>query len=59
MGAGIQMALIICLGIFTGKTLDVYLEQEKTFTIIFTLGALFLAIGFFIIKALKITNDDA
>jgi len=57
MGAGIQMAFIITGGILLGKYLDKGTENNH-YTIAFTLGSLFLAIGYFLKKAIDITQEN-
>ena len=49
---GIQMGLIIGIGVFAGLKTDLYFKFEDTFTIIFSLFGVFGAL-FYVIKEAK------
>ena len=56
---GLQMLIIILAGVFVVSKLDqIYLNQYKAFTILFSLSSVALAIYVVIKQALNSTNQD-
>ncbi len=56
---GLQMLIIILAGVFVGSKLDqIYLNQHKAFTILFSLLSVALAIYVVIKQVLNFTNQD-
>ena len=56
---GLQMLIIILAGVFVGSKLDqIYLNQYKSFTILFSLLSVALAIYVVIKQVLNSTNQD-
>ena len=56
---GLQMLIIILVGVFVGYKLDqIYLNQYKAFTILFSLLSVALAIYVVIKQVLNFTNQD-
>lgn len=60
IGAGVQMCIVLCAGIFLGRYLDHIYPQKnpKLFTIIGVCIALVLALYVFIKKALDLSKED-
>ena len=56
---GLQMLIIILAGVFVGSKLDqIYLNQYKAFTILFSLLSVGFSIYFVIKQVLNYTNQD-
>ena len=57
-GLAFQMALIICVGSYSGNKLDAFLEKDiPLYTIIFSLLSDFLAL-YFVLKEVISQSDD-
>lgn len=58
-GLALQMGVLVYFGAYFGKYLDqMYLEDQRWFTILFTLIAIIISFYFLIKKVNQINNDE-